>query len=74
MKHVFWITMICVVLGAGAIGAENGPSPAPARPKLLDQLRAGPMAGVTDLVFAAHKMNDTEGTTRVTTRGERTDQ
>jgi len=73
MKHVFWITMICVVLGAGAIGAENGPSPAPARPKLLDQLRAGPMAGVTDLVFAAHKMNDTEGTTRVTTRGERTD-
>jgi hypothetical protein len=47
--------MICVVLGAGAIGAENGPSPAPARPKLLGQLRAGPMAGVTDLVFAVRK-------------------
>jgi len=74
MKHVFWITIICVVLGAGAIGAENGPSPASVRPKLLDQLRAGPMAGVAHLVFAVRKMNDTEGTSCVTTRGERTDQ
>ena len=33
----------------------------PSRPRLLDQFRAGPMAGVDDIVFAARKLNETDG-------------
>ena len=28
---------------------------------LLDQFRAGPMAGVNDIIFAARKLNETDG-------------
>ena len=53
--------LIAVVLGTGVRAGNAGSSPAPVRPKLLDQFRKGPMAGVTDLIFAARKMNDTDG-------------
>jgi len=34
---------------------------APAAPDLLGRFRTGPMAGVNDVVFAARKMNETDG-------------
>jgi len=37
------------------------PALAPAAGQLSDRFRAGPMAGVEDFVFAARRMNDTDG-------------
>ena len=53
----------CLAGFAGAAGAApagpGGAAPAPGT--LLEQFRRGPMRGTEDIVFAARKMNDTDG-------------
>jgi hypothetical protein len=54
--------MFLAVLARAAGAAPSAPgSQAQAAGALLDRFRQGPMAGVEDLIFAARKMNDTDG-------------
>jgi hypothetical protein len=44
---------LVLLLSAGRAGAEDR--------ALLERFRAGPMAGLNDIIFAARRMNDTDG-------------
>ena len=46
---VAWVGLMAAPIANAATGA------------LLDQFRAGPMAGVSDIVFAARRVNETDG-------------
>ncbi len=48
-----WIALALLLLAVPAFAAEPA--------SLLERFRAGPMAGVQDIVFAARRMNDTDG-------------
>ncbi|WP_165229060.1 PD40 domain-containing protein [Aquisphaera insulae] len=47
--------------GAASDAAAGPASPAPAARTLLGAFRAGPMKGVTEVVFAARRMNENDG-------------
>lgn len=49
--------LLLILTGKETAGASS-PSP---EGSLLQQFRAGPMAGVQDIIFAARKMNETDG-------------
>ncbi|MDO8544998.1 MAG: hypothetical protein Q7S40_31525 [Opitutaceae bacterium] len=50
-----WAALLALLLATTAQGA------AVAKPTLLQQFRAGPMAGIDDYIFAARRLNDTDG-------------
>ncbi|MBM3878690.1 MAG: hypothetical protein FJ387_03075 [Verrucomicrobia bacterium] len=59
-----WTALLCLgglLLAGEAWAASSGGQPNAAAGSLLDRFRAGPMAGVQDIVFAARKMNETDG-------------
>ena len=51
--------LLSALVAPVAFGAAAAAKPPTAR--LLEKFRAGPMAGVEDLIFAARKVNDTDG-------------
>jgi hypothetical protein len=56
-----WATLLTTVTMAGS-GSILVAIPAPAAPQsLLERFREGPMAGAKEFVFAARKMNETDG-------------
>src|SRR5512140_1614790 len=51
------LCLLCI-LTPGASSASGSPS---STPSLTERLHAGPMAGIDEFIFAARKMNDTDG-------------
>jgi Hydrazine synthase alpha subunit middle domain len=56
-----WVLLPLGLLAALAASAAEAVPPSSAPGSLLDRFRAGPMAHVQEIIFAARKMNETDG-------------